>query len=219
MAYRRAPVSLISLDDGGPAGPQPLVALDLADLGDGMDRAIGEGGRVSAAPSDRRKADKLSLSEEGLAFIQGFEDFKDETYIDEAGHPTIGYGHRLLPGEDEKFKNGIDNDAALELLAKDVKIAEGVVNRLVKPRLSQSQYDALVSLVYNIGGSAFGDSQVLKRLNSGDYAKAAEEMATWRLVTNPTTKKKEVNQGLVTRRCNELRIFGGGPYGINWNCR
>lgn len=185
-------------------------------VADGQEGEGGDGGDAApVAPADRQEAKQLSLSKNGLEFIKGFERLRNKKYVDSAGHPTIGYGHKLLPGETEKFRNRIDENTALQLLAKDAKVAEDAVNGLVKKPLTQQQYDALVSLVYNIGVEAFRKSKALKQLNSANYAGAAKEIAEWRLVKNPKTNKREVSRGLVTRRSAELRIFGGGPYGID----
>ena len=67
--------------------------------------------------------------------------------------------------------------------------------------LSQSQFDALVSLVFNIGGGAFRKSTLLQKLNAGDYAGASNEFMRW------IKAKGRVLGGLVTRRAAERALF------------
>jgi GH24 family phage-related lysozyme (muramidase) len=67
----------------------------------------------------------LSLSAAGVDFIAAQEGFRASVYADAAGHPTVGYGHRLLP--DEEYPDGVTRDAALALLEQDAAHAEAAV--------------------------------------------------------------------------------------------
>jgi lysozyme len=91
----------------------------------------------------------VKLSVEGLQLIKQQEGFRSRTYLDVAGFPTIGYGHRLIhPGS---FPDGISEAEAAEILASDVRDAEQAVERLVKVALTQGQFDALVDFCFNLG--------------------------------------------------------------------
>lgn len=92
-------------------------------------------------------------------------------------------------------------EQAKQLKAQDLKRFEKTVNNLVKASLTQNQFDALVSLVYNIGPSAFEKSTLLKKLNAGDYQGAADQFIVW----NKSGGK--VLQGLVDRRTKERKLF------------
>jgi lysozyme len=163
-----------------------------------------------AAPA-RGAVNALSLSEQGLHAIRQHEKLREKTYFDQAGHKTIGYGHKLLPGEEKQYTGPIDEKTATALLAKDVAAAEAAVRRVVKTPLSQQEYDALVSLAYNIGQNGFADSTVLKQLNKGDYKAAADAILMWDKVTAKDGSKVKSN-GLANRRNTERDLFLNGTY-------
>ena len=107
----------------------------------------------------------MKLSMEGLQLIKQQEGFRSRTYLDVAGFPTIGYGHRLIhPGS---FPDGIDEAQASEILAADVRDAEQAVERLVKVPLTQGQFDALVDFCFNLGSGRLASSTLLKVLRPG----------------------------------------------------
>lgn len=145
---------------------------------------------------------RRSTSSRGLAEIRRHEAFSATVYLDQAGHPTIGYGHKLKPGE--TFTT-ISEAEALALLAEDVRVAEDAVNSLVRVALNQAQFDALASFTFNVGAGAFGESTLLKRLNNGDYGAVPNELARWRYVTQGGAKV--VSQGLANRRAAEAALF------------
>ena len=106
---------------------------------------------------------------------------------------------------------------AEEALAREMRQHEANVERLVKVPLNQGQFDALVSLCYNIGAENLRSSALLRHLNAGDYARAASHFADWKYATvrDETTARvmkvkvgtKAVMPGLVERRANEARMF------------
>jgi lysozyme len=119
----------------------------------------------------------MRLSAAGLDLLKKSEGFRDRIYSDVAGVVTIGYGHRLLPGE--SFPNGISEARALDLLQADIRRAEAAVERLVKVQLNQGQFDALVDFVFNLGGGRLAASTLLRELNAGRYDAAAGELQRW----------------------------------------
>jgi lysozyme len=119
----------------------------------------------------------MQLSAEGLKLVKSWEGYRQRTYLDVAGFPTIGYGHRLLASE--SFPNGIDEAQANEILACDVRGAEQAVTRLAKVALTQNQFDALVDFVFNLGQGKLAASTLLKELNSGHYDAAREQLLLW----------------------------------------
>jgi lysozyme len=143
-----------------------------------------------------------------LEFIKSWERFEPEIYPDQANKRTIGYGHKLLPGEAEKFQHGIDKNTAQRLLASDVSKAEATVRNLVKVPLTQRQYDSLVSLVYNIGSGNFAESTALKQLKDRNYRAAADAILLWNKVTKDG--EKVTSDGLVNRRRAERNVFLDG---------
>ena len=145
---------------------------------------------------------KHSLSNNGMRLLEQFEGLRLEAYLDSAGIATIGFGTIKYP-DGSKVKKGdkIIKDQAKEYKLHDLKEFESTVNTYVTVPLSQNQYDALVSLSYNIGSNAFKNSTLLKKLNSSDYKGAAEQFLVWNKVNS-----KRV-QGLVNRREAERNLF------------
>ena len=145
---------------------------------------------------------KHSLSNNGMRLLEQFEGLRLEAYLDSAGIATIGFGTIKYPnGSKVKLDDKITKAQAKEYKLHDLKEFESTVNTSVTVPLSQNQYDALVSLSYNIGSNAFKNSTLLKKLNSGDYKGAAEQFLVWNKVNS-----KRV-QGLVNRREAERNLF------------
>jgi lysozyme len=119
----------------------------------------------------------MKFSAAGMELLKRSEGFRDHVYLDVAGLPTIGYGHRLL--HSDSFPNGIDESQAANLLACDVHDAEQAVQRLVKVPLTQGQFDALVDFTFNLGSARLASSTLLKSLNAGRYDDAAEQLLRW----------------------------------------
>lgn len=145
----------------------------------------------------------MQLSTEGLDLIKRFEGFRGQLYVDVAGFPTIGYGHRVVPPE--SFPGGVSQPQAADLLAADVSAAELAVGRLVKVALTQGQFDALVDFCFNLGAGRLQSSTLLRCLNAGRYNDAAEQLLLWDLAGG------EVNLGLKARREAELRLWKSAP--------
>lgn len=137
----------------------------------------------------------MRVSSEGLALIQGFESLQLAAYQDVGGVWTIGWGHTR-----GVRKGDTCTRAQADLwLKQDVMDAEEGVTALVKVGLAQSEFDALVSFHFNTG--ALGRSTLLRRLNSGDRAGAANEFLRW--VYDNGVKYA----GLVRRRAAERALF------------
>lgn len=145
----------------------------------------------------------MEISSGGLDFIKRQEGFVDHVYDDGFGTLHIGYGHRIRPGE--TFPAKITPDEGLALLAQDTQAAQNKVNSSVKVPLSQQQFDALVSLVFNWGEGNWQKSSHLKYLNAGDYERTAQ-----RISEHPITSRGRVSTALVNRRRQEAAIFRSG---------
>lgn len=151
------------------------------------------------AATKTAKAIVRMLSASGLALIKAHEGLELFPYADVAGHMTIGYGHLIMPGEN--FSGGISEHQAETILRADTEKAQRAVRVNVTVPLTQNQFDALVSLVFNIGIGAFTNSTLLRVLNEGRYADAAAQFDVWRMAG------KRVVQGLVKRRAAERDLF------------
>lgn len=145
----------------------------------------------------------MQLSTEGLDLIKRFEGFRSQVYLDVAGFPTIGYGHRLLPHE--SFPSGIDDTQATAILAGDVRQAEQAVERLVNVALSQPQFDALTDFCFNLGAGRLAASTLLMELNAGSYSAAGEQLLHW------DRSAGTVSAGLKARRKSEFALWNRQP--------
>jgi lysozyme len=142
----------------------------------------------------------MQLSAPGLDLIMNSEGFRSQTYLDVAGIPTIGYGHRLLPHD--SFPNGIAESQAQQLLSCDVRQSEQAVEQLVKVPLTQGQFDALTDFCFNLGAGRLASSTLLKALNCGRYDAAREQLLRWDIAAG------QVCTGLKTRREAEFQLWG-----------
>ncbi|MBL5829218.1 lysozyme [Serratia fonticola] len=133
----------------------------------------------------------------GLNLIKQFEGLRLRAYQCSANVWTIGYGHTAGVGEDDI----ITEEQAIFLLRQDVAEGEMVVNQHMNVLLTQNQFDALVSLVFNIGAGNFRASTLLKKLNIRDYDGAAKEFLRW------VNAGGKMLPGLVRRREAESRLF------------
>ena len=120
----------------------------------------------------------MRLSAKGLQRLISEEGLRLDPYNDSAGHATVGVGHlihfgRVTAADEARFKHFTKADA-IALLAEDVRPREQFVERVVTVKLNQNEFDALVSLVFNIGTGAFASSTVLRRLNAGARREAAD---------------------------------------------
>lgn len=141
----------------------------------------------------------MTLSDAGLELLKRSEGFRSFTYKDVAGFPTIGYGHRILPGE--MFPAGIDDAQASTILLADVKIAEDAVTRLVTVTISQGQFDALVDFTFNLGAGRLAGSTLLRCLNGGNDEAAGEQLLRWDIAAGVE------NAGLKARREAEFALW------------
>jgi lysozyme len=119
----------------------------------------------------------MELSPAGLDLLKRSEGFRARTYLDMAGLPTIGYGHRLV--HPECYPSGITECEAEVMLRWDVHEAAQSVTRLVKVPLTQGQFDAMVDFTFNLGAGRLADSTLLELLNAGKPAEAAAELLRW----------------------------------------
>lgn len=117
----------------------------------------------------------MKIGIDGLNLIKEFEGVRLQAYKCQADRWTIGYGHTTDVGPDDV----ITEAQAVFLLRQDVAESERAVNRYVHVPLTQNQFDALVSFVFNLGIGNFRTSTLLKKLNAGDYDGAAQEFGRW----------------------------------------
>lgn len=147
----------------------------------------------------------MKTSPRGLELIESFESLRltaywDGTYLDQAKTQkrwSIGWGHT---GGVKEF-NTCTPEQAEVWQAEDVAEAEDSIGSLVKVPLTQNQFDALASFVFNVGSGAFENSTLLKLLNAGSYQLAAIEFPRW------DHDNGQVSAGLLRRRDAEQELF------------
>ncbi|MDA0307515.1 MAG: lysozyme [Proteobacteria bacterium] len=141
------------------------------------------------------------ITQQGINLIKRFEGFEPKIYLDAAGLPTIGYGHLLLPGEDEMFRNGISEAAGEALLIKDVLLAEQAVCRLIKVPLTDGQFDALVSFAFNLGSGALQRSKLRRKVNLEEHEEVPDQFLRWVWAGGRKLR------GLIRRRKREAILY------------
>ena len=139
----------------------------------------------------------MKISDDGLAIIKKYEGLRLNAYRCPARVWTIGYGHT------HQVKSGdvITEAMATEYLRGDVRHAQQTIERYVKVDLTQSQFDALVSFIFNVGSGAFRKSTLLRMLNKGNYSGAEKQFKRW------NKAKGKALRGLTRRRADEAELF------------
>ena len=166
------------------------------------------------------EASNMKISDNGINMLKRFEGSvkigaRHVIYDDKTGRPvnsdkelpagaTIGYGHLIK--SDEDFKHGITERQATEILRSDISTAERAIKDNITILLSQNQYDALVSLAYNIGAKNFANSTVVKYINDSNYhnPKYPTLESAW-MAWNKSGGREMA--GLTNRRQQEFNLF------------
>lgn len=139
----------------------------------------------------------MKIGNKGLGLIKEFEGLYLRKYKCPAGYWTIGYGHLWYKGDKEE----ITEEEAEIFLVQDLADAEWAVNKYVTVPITQNQFDALVSFTMNLGSGSLKSSTLLRLLNAGDYAEAADQFTRW------IYGGGEELPGLVRRRKEEKKLF------------
>ena len=141
----------------------------------------------------------MKISSEGLALIKKFEGCELTAYKCAAGVWTIGYGHIKGVYEGQT----ITQSEAESMLQHEMKEYEGYINSAVTVSLSQNQFDALVSWVFNLGNGNLRASTLLKVVNAEDYEGVPAQIKRWNKAGG------KVLQGLIRRREAEALLWQG----------
>ncbi|HEX5233752.1 MAG TPA: lysozyme [Silvibacterium sp.] len=141
----------------------------------------------------------LTYSKDGLHLTECFEGDILTAYKDQRGVWTIGYGHTayIHPGMT------ITQQQAEALLEADIQAAAHCVNDAVDIPLTQSQFDSLVDLAFNVGETSFRRSTLLREINTGHFPEAIAQFKLWDHCGGV------VNAGLLRRRQAEAAEFNG----------
>lgn len=143
------------------------------------------------------------MSKEAVDILKFYEGLKLKAYQDTGGVWTIGYGHTSAAGGMKVYAGLTITHAQAEQLLKDdlVRMTYPVIKRLVKVDLTQGQFDALCSFIYNLGEGQVKTSTLLKLLNAKDYKGASSQFDRW-IYDNGV----KLN-GLIVRRAAERKLF------------
>lgn len=156
----------------------------------------------------------MNTSQTGIDSIKKSEGSVSTMYRDSVGLPTIGVGHLLLKSELSSGKltiagvpvawaKGLTSAQIEDLLRQDLHGTEEQVAKVVRVSLQQHQFDALVSFTFNVGGAAFANSQLAKRINAGQFEDVPGQLRRWIYAGGV------VQEGLKKRREEEIRLWNG----------
>lgn len=141
----------------------------------------------------------VNIGQQGIELIQSYEKLRLRAYLPTPDDRlTIGWGHT---GNDVEADTVWTREQADEAFLKDIAWVEECVNKAVTAQLLQGEFDALCSLCFNIGCTAFGKSTLVKLLNEGNFDAAVHEFKRW----NKQAGKELA--GLTDRRAKEAQLF------------
>lgn len=149
--------------------------------------------------TQRAKVASLVISASLLIGIAAHEGYVGNTYLDAVGVPTIGFGET----KDVKPNQKTDPVRALIQLDKSINEHADGIAKCIKVPISQQEYDAYISLSYNIGVKNFCSSTLLRKLNEGDYEEACHQILRWNKAGG------RVLPGLTKRRQEEYKTCIG----------
>lgn len=163
------------------------------------------------------------VNQAGIDLIKAFEGVLDgnpktvnlDPYVDPVGIYTIGWGHAIRWGKgflttrtanhkaiaSRLYPGGLTMTEAEELLKADIQAHSLPLEKLIAVNVSDNQFAALASFVFNVGVRAFANSTLLKKLNAGDYDGASKQFARWNKAGG------KVLAGLTRRREAEAKLF------------
>lgn len=121
----------------------------------------------------------LHTSDRGVALIESFEDFSATPYLCPAGRRIVGFGHVIRKSEPHLRTAVLSLAQARALLRADIGTTEVYLNAVLPAWVRQHHFDALVSLVFDIGVGAFDRSALLGMIKAGDRCGAQAEFSKW----------------------------------------
>jgi lysozyme len=150
----------------------------------------------------------MTISSKGIDLITTFEGYRDKAYKDGAGIWTIGYGTIRVNSKPVMEGMTCIQEQAKEWFRDSVSETEKYITKLCATQLTQNQFDALVSLVYNIGIGNFISSTLCKKLNNpnlGPSTVTEENFTSWNKIRSNGVLVE--SKGLTRRRIAEYKLF------------
>jgi len=170
-----------------------------------QEEAIAGGGLGIADNENSRK-----LSPYALSLIEDFEGWIPEPYDDASNYCTIGFGHLIAKAPCsssrdslKKYANPLARKDGESILSKDAALASAAVSKTVQVALTDQQFGALASFVFNVGADNFSRSSLVQYVNLGQFKSATREFGKW------VKSNNKVLDGLVSRRACEAALFSG----------
>ncbi len=145
----------------------------------------------------------MRLDAAGRAFIQQWEGYREDAYLDQGSTPTIGWGHtgEYSPGVPVALGQTCTLEQAEAWFTADTAWACDEVNAGVTVQINQNQFNALVDFTFNLGAAAFAHSTLRRDLNEGDMLGASIEFLRWDYCAG------RPDPGLEDRRKAERALF------------
>ena len=146
----------------------------------------------------------MKISQIGLDLIKKFEGFSAKPYLCPAGVPTIGYGATYYTNGTRVTMSdeSISEEWAEQLLSNMIHTYEKGVISLVIPKITQNQFDALVSFAYNVGVTNFRKSTLLRLINKDpNNPEITNQFMKW------VRGGGKVINGLIKRRQIESKLY------------
>ncbi len=150
---------------------------------------------------DSQSAQTFGIPKEAVSLVKKWEGFRSTPYRCSANVLTIGYGSTQINGRPIKSTDVVTESEAEKYLLDDLSNRLGLLRVWCKVKLTNGQISALLSLMYNIGNTAFKNSTLLRLLNNGDYNAARKQLLVWNKVNGSP------NQGLINRRADEYTVW------------
>jgi len=185
-----------------PEEPEPLAILDNILI------AIKSPQRIHPATvtvpifeEKKMEVSEMHLSDEGYALLEKMEGFSPELYSLKDGGFTIGFGFFVPYGEAAKWSKGVTLEEAERIIREKMPAYEDQVKQYINVPLTQTEFDALTMLAYNLGGFAKATSIVNDINSGGDFGMLQRD---WMRFVH--SKAPNVMKGLMNRRKDELRV-------------
>lgn len=171
--------------------------------------------KYEGGSADLKPAGTFKISDSGVEFIKRYEGWRRTVYLDVAGLKTVGVGHLLtkaelagnyvtIGGQRVYLDRALTDTEVSQLLRQDLTPKEQTVRNAINVQVTQSQYDMLVSLCFNIGSDKFEKSTLVRELNAGNFEAAPAAFMMWVKAKGKTVK------GLINRRQAEASNFRSG---------